>query len=142
MKLKHINYAELNSRQRETFNFQKVAGLLADYGFNCMKLTDDWQGADFLAYHKDGTNTLKVQLKSRLCISQRYVGKAIYMAFPLNGGWFLIEHDHLVGLIKKHTTWLTSESWCARGNYTSSSTNTRLAAALKEFKLRMPNNAL
>ena len=47
MKLSKINYSDLNSRQKEIFNFQKVAGVLADYGFNCIKLADDWQGADF-----------------------------------------------------------------------------------------------
>ncbi len=72
MKLKRITYSKLNFRQKEAFNFQKVAGLLADYGFNCLKLADDWQGADFLAYHKDGNHTLKVQLKSRLTIDKRY----------------------------------------------------------------------
>ena len=65
MRLKRITYDELNSKQKEIYNFQKVVALLADYGFNCIKLDDDWQGADFLAYHKDGTTTLKVQLKSR-----------------------------------------------------------------------------
>jgi hypothetical protein len=68
MKLAKIQYSTLNSRQKEIFNFQKVAGLLADYGFHCIQLSDDWHGADFLAYHKDGVETLRVQLKSRLSI--------------------------------------------------------------------------
>ena len=71
MKLKKTTYSKLNSRQKETFNFQKVAGLLADYSFHCMKLADDWQGVDFLAYHKDGSHTLTVQLESRLKIELR-----------------------------------------------------------------------
>ena len=54
MKLRKIKYTDLNSKQKEVFNFQKVAGKLSDYGYNCIKLADDWQGADFLAYHKDG----------------------------------------------------------------------------------------
>ena len=33
---KRISYNELNSRQQENYNFQKVVALLADYGFNCM----------------------------------------------------------------------------------------------------------
>ncbi|MED7788400.1 hypothetical protein [Francisella sp. 19X1-34] len=53
---------------KKKFFFQKVSSLLADYGFNCIKLADDWQGADFLAYHKDVDNTLRVQLKSKLTI--------------------------------------------------------------------------
>ena len=54
MKLTQIKYNDLNSRQRERYNFQKIAGLLADYGFSSIKLDDDWQGADFLAQHIDG----------------------------------------------------------------------------------------
>src|SRR5215831_1071989 len=106
MKLNKIRYDDLNSRQKEVYNFQKVAGYLADYGFNCIKLDDDWHGADFLAYHKDGVNTLKVQLKSRPGIAQKYVGKNIHLAFPLNGHWYLIEHDALVEKVGQFTNWL------------------------------------
>ena len=42
-----INTDELNGRQKEIYNFQKSAALLADYGFNCIKLADDWNGADW-----------------------------------------------------------------------------------------------
>ncbi len=66
--LQRIRYAELSAKQREIYNFQKIAAILADYGYNCIKLADDWQGADFLAYHKDGEQTLKVQLKGRVSI--------------------------------------------------------------------------
>ena len=38
-----VNYDNLNSKQKELFNFQKIAATLADYGFNCIKLADDWQ---------------------------------------------------------------------------------------------------
>ena len=42
-----IDYNSLNAKQKENFNFQKVAAAFADYGFNCIQLTDDWNGADF-----------------------------------------------------------------------------------------------
>jgi len=135
MKLRKISYAKLNSRQKEVFNYQKVAGQLADYGFNCIKLADDWQSADFLAYHKDGNNTLKVQLKSRLFISKKYIGKSLFMAFPINNAWYLVEHDHLVALIRKHTTWLTSASWKEHEGYSSASPNPSLVRALGRCKL-------
>ena len=77
MKLKSIEYSELNSKQKEIYNFQKIAAKLADYGFNCIKLGDDWLGADFLAYHKDGKDTLKVQLKGRLTIDKKYRGRNV-----------------------------------------------------------------
>ena len=68
---------------------------MADYGFNCIKLTDDWQGADFLAYHFDGTTTLKVQLKSRLTINCKYADRDLWMNFPCKGSWYLVPHDDL-----------------------------------------------
>ena len=85
---KKIAYNKLNARQKELFNFQKIAATLADYGFNCIKLSDDWQGADFLAYHLDGLTTLRVQLKSRLDIREKYRGKNIWMAFPHKKVWY------------------------------------------------------
>ena len=58
MNFQRIDPDKLNGRQKEIYNFQKSAALLADYGFNCIKLTDDWKGADFLAHHFDGNTTL------------------------------------------------------------------------------------
>ena len=40
-----VNYHSLNAKQKENFNFQKVSTAFADYGFNCIQLTDDWNGA-------------------------------------------------------------------------------------------------
>ena len=53
MNLKKIKYNELNPRQKENYNFHKVASALAEYGYNSMRLNDDWQGADFIAVKGD-----------------------------------------------------------------------------------------
>ena len=71
MKLVKTSYAELNGRQKENFNFQKISAVLAEYGFVTFRLSDDWQGADFIALHISG-EVLRVQLKSRLTFSQKY----------------------------------------------------------------------
>lgn len=92
-----VAYANLNSRQKENYNFQKVAARLADYGFNCLRLTDDWQGADFIACHIDGETFLKVQLKGRLVIDRKYQGKGIHVAFIHGETIYLYDHDRLVG---------------------------------------------
>jgi hypothetical protein len=47
-----IKYEELNARQQEAFNLQKVSAVLADYGFVTIPLSSDWGGADFIAQHK------------------------------------------------------------------------------------------
>lgn len=91
-----IAYTQLNSRQQENYNFQKISGRLADYGFNCLRLTDDWQGADMLACHIGGETFLKVQLKGRLHIAKKYIGKSIYIAFLHGDDCYVFDHDALV----------------------------------------------
>ena len=99
MKLNRVAYGELNSKQKEIYNFQKVASVFADYGFNCIKLSDDWQSADFLAYHKDGDYTLKIQLKGRMLVEKRYIGKNLHMCFRIGGIWYLVPHDDLIRIV-------------------------------------------
>ncbi len=135
MQLSKIDYKSLNPRQKEIFNFQKVSGELAGYGFNCIKLADDWQGADFLAYHKDGQDTLKVQLKGRITIDKKYENKKLYMAFPLDENWYLIEHDTLIKKVGKHTNWLNTDSWVNKGVYHSAAPSTQLMQSLSKYKL-------
>ena len=130
-----VRYDSLKARQKELFNFQKIAATLADYGFNCIKLADDWQGADFLAYHINGTTTLKIQLKSRLTIDQKYCGKDIWMAFPHEGYWYLIKHDRLVEKVREQTDWLNSLSWKNKQRYHSTSINASLLETLAEDRL-------
>ena len=135
MKLRRIEYTDLGSKQKEVFNFHKIAGKLSEYGYNCIKLADDWQGANFLAYHKDGKSTLKVQLKARLTLSKKYVGKSLHMAFPMGQEWYLIEHEALVRLVEKHTNWLHTKSWQEDGNYSSENPSQRLVEALAGSRL-------
>jgi hypothetical protein len=131
----HIPYATLNARQKEIFNFQKLSATLADYGFNCIKLADDWGGADFIAYHVITTRTLKIQLKSRITIGTKYVGKDIWVAFPHKRFWYLIEHVRLVEKIGESTDWLRTPSWLTGNAYSSVSINPTLLNALAENKL-------
>jgi hypothetical protein len=130
MKLQPIKFATLTAKQKEIYNFQKISGLLADYGFNCIKLADDWRGADFLAYHKDGNKTLKVQLKSRLTIEGKYEGKGLYMTFPIKGTWYLAPHDELVAHVEATTNWLESPSWKKRGWYSTAAPSAALRKRL------------
>ncbi|MFT4733787.1 MAG: hypothetical protein ACI9DJ_001015 [Algoriphagus sp.] len=69
--LPRIEYNKLNARQKETYNFQKVSAILADYGFATIKLNDDWANADFIAQHIDGDKYLKVQLNNTLSAMAR-----------------------------------------------------------------------
>jgi hypothetical protein len=136
MTFKKVNYKDLNGRQKEVYNFHKIAAVLADYGFNCLKLTDDWQGADFLAYQMLGsTETLKVQLKSRISIDRKYEGKNIWIAFPRSDVWYLIEHDTLRNIIGQTTPWLSSPSWKEHGFFNSHKPSAKLLKELEEYKI-------
>ncbi len=134
-RFKTVSYKNLNARQKELFNFQKLAARLADCGYNCIKLADDWRGADFLAYRMDGTETLKVQLKSRITIQEKLRNKAPWIAFPYKDDWYLIEHDRLIAKIGKATRWLETSAWKKGRIYHSVSINPRLLSSLAEDRV-------
>ena len=114
---KRIEYKDLKARQQENYNFQKVAGHLADYGYNCIRLSDDWQGADFIAYHINGDVFLKVQLKSRLSFDKKYVGKDIWIAFLDGNDCFVYPHDKVLDLILAAGKIAQTVSWENGGKY-------------------------
>jgi len=96
--MQKIKYEKLNARQKETYNFQKVSAVFADFGFTTIKLSDDWLGSDFIAISFDGAKYLKVQLKSRLSFYKKYKGKGIFICFfdrPTNR-WYLYPHDKVL----------------------------------------------
>lgn len=115
---KRVEYNALNARQKENYNFQKVAGLLADYGFNCLRLSDDWQGADFIACHINGETFLKVQLKGRLTIDQKYEGKSIHIAFFDGADCYLYPHDQVLARIEASGKMNGARSWREGRAYT------------------------
>ena len=133
MELRRVEFKKLSPKQKEIYNFQKSAAVLAEYGFNCIKLADDWQGADFLAYHKDADTTLKVQLKSRLGIDKKYEGKEIWMNFPIKGVWHLVPHDTLLEFVPD--AWKKSESWLKGGKYTTANPSRELREKLRPYAL-------
>ena len=139
--LQRVSYSELTAKQREIYNYQKVAAVLADYGFNCIKLDDDWQGADFLAYHKDGETTLKVQLKGRgLSIDRKYLKKDLYLCFGSDEARYLIPHDELVKIIGEKTNSLESPSWTKQHYYYSGNPSKAVLEAIAGYKLEPPRN--
>lgn len=97
---RRIPYNELNARQKKNYNFHKIAARLADYGFSCIWLkdeADDWEAADFLARHIDGETILQVQIKGRMWIERKYLGKGIHIAFiDEDDACYLYDHDKLV----------------------------------------------
>ena len=107
MDLSKVTYENLNAKQKENFNYHKVAAALADYGYDSMRLNNDWQGADFIAVKND--EMLKVQLKGRFTINHKYKGK-IYMLPLLKMDIIkLYKHDDAYQCVREHTK--LTESW-------------------------------
>ncbi len=120
MKFEKLPYKNLNPRRKENYNYAKIAARLADYGYSCMRLSDDWEGADFIAFHVDGETSLKVQLKSRLTVDKKYLKKKIHIAFidrtNNSEDIYIYLHDDFVkdfGPEKFECT----ETWKTRGGY-------------------------
>lgn len=135
MKLSRIYYKDLNSRQQENYNFQKLVAVLADYGFNCMWLNDDWQGADFIACHIDGETFIKVQLKSRLTLDKKYIGKNLCVAFRVEEEFYMYLHDELLSKVDEMGLVTETQSWRDKGIYTYPSIPQSLSTLMQNYRL-------
>lgn len=133
--LSRIRYADLNSRQKENFNFQKLSAVLADYGFVTMRLSDDWHGADFIAQHIDGLTFIRVQLKSRLAFRKAYEGKDLFIAFNDGTSWYLFPHDQVLAAVLQNTGIAATLSWDERGGYSFPGVPKALQPILDPFRI-------
>jgi hypothetical protein len=137
IKFQKIHYSKLNSRQKENYNFLKVSAILAEYGFNTLRLSDDWQGADFIAQHIDGNLFLKVQLKGRLTLEKKYLGKDIWMCFRTDDGCCLYHHDTAVEEIEAITPFIHTTSWKkTAGDYSFSKPSKELRGFITNNELK------
>jgi hypothetical protein len=106
-----IKYKELTATQKGNYNFQKTSAVLTDFGYSTVKLNLDSGSADFLAYHIDGESILNCQLKGRLSLNRKYLGKGIHIAFYKNNECYIYPHDEFyhevrsLGLLKESKAW-------------------------------------
>jgi hypothetical protein len=138
-----IDYQRLNSRQQEAYNLQKVSAVLADFGFVTIPLSNDWNGADFIAQCRDGITFLKVQLKSRLTFDKKYCGKHLYIYFRDgihdHDPWYMYDHDELLKDVDADGNIKESETWKAGKPYHFPILSTHLKEQLDQY--RIPNVA-
>ena len=138
VQFKRVAYKSLNARQKENFNFQKVSGVLADYGYVTLRLSDDWQGADFIAYHVDGESFLRVQLKGRLTVDTKYKNKEIWICFndlKDRKVRYLFPHDDFLRWALENLNIGDTPSWNVRGFYHWPSLSKQILSWLSDFAL-------
>ena len=137
MTVEKVDYAHLNGRQKENYNFHKIAARLADYGYTSMRLSDDFQGADFIALHIDGETFLRVQLKARLTFVKHYDGKGLHIAFREGDAVYLYPHDGLrqrlfaEGFAERSR----SEAWTVDGTRSWPSIPKKMRVILEEYSI-------
>ena len=125
---KKVDSEKLENKEKEVYNYHKATAKLADYGFDCIRIVNDWDGVDFLAYHSIDAVTLRVQLKGRPTIERKYLNKGLWIIFPMENrkenDWYLIQHDLLVRILGIHIpSCLKNKAWnrdgkCDWGNPT------------------------
>jgi hypothetical protein len=137
LKFTRIKYKELNARQQENYNYQKLSAALADYGFVTMRLSSDWRGADLIAQHVDDVTFLKIQLKGRFTFCKYYVGKDLYIAFPFDDDWYVYPHDDLLEKVHKINGLKDTLAWTEKGVYSfpSQSLSDRLFRLLNRYQI-------
>lgn len=100
---------------REVINRNTVVSLALDQGYNAFIPVFDG-GIDFILYREADGALLKVQLKSRWTIDRKYVGRDIWIAFPIAADWYLIPHDVMLEIAEAQGVTAT-ESWKLKGTY-------------------------
>ena len=136
-KFEKINYKKLNARQKENYNYQKISSTLAEYGFSTIRLSDDWQSADFIAQHYKDKTFLKVQLKGRLSIDKKYMNKNIWICFRIKKNLYLYPHDEIMDYIVANSPTNISNtiSWGKRGLYSWPTIPRWILKFLDQYKL-------
>ena len=111
--------------------------MLADFGLNTIRLSDDWQGADFIAQHCVTGEFIAVQLKGRFGLWNKYQGKNIWVAFRDGDDWYLYDHDVLLrSLEEANSARFHTSSWKREnGNYHSPSISREIRSLLEPYLL-------
>ena len=133
MNRQRIDYTQLNSRAQENYNADKLGALMADYGYHCMRLSDDFNGADMIAL-REGEETLHIQLKGRVMIKPEYMNKGLYIAFPIKGDFYVLLHDTLVEICGERG-YLETRAWLEQGKWHVGNPPKAMIEMLQPFKL-------
>jgi hypothetical protein len=100
----------------EVINRNVVVSLALEQSFNAFLPVYDG-GVDFILYRESDNTTRKVQLKGRWMIDKKYIGRDIWMAFPIGADWYLMPHDEMLRLAEADGKTTKSLSWIEGGAY-------------------------
>ena len=78
--------------------------------------------------------TLKVVKLGRLRIMREWIGRDVWVNFPVHGVWYLVEHDELVRAVGETAPYLDSMSWRSRGTYSTPNPSRRVTERLSGWR--------
>ncbi len=122
-----------SSQIREVINRNVVVSLALEQGFNAFLPVYDG-GVDFILYREDDGAVRKVQLKGRWTIDRKYVGRDIWIAFPIGADWFLMPHDLMLEHAGADGKTLKSASWIDAGGYSRKRPSAALTALCWHYR--------
>ena len=77
----------------------------------------------------------EIQYETRLFIRKENCGKGVIMAFPMKDGFYVIDHDELVAILRKLGKYVNSDSWRKDGNYSIRDPGTEVRRALDPYRI-------
>jgi hypothetical protein len=120
------------SQIREVVNRNTVVSLALEQGFNAYLPVYDG-GVDFILYRENDGELRKVQLKSRWTIDRKYLGRGIWVAFPVGADWYLMPHDTMHAMAAAEGVTQTA-SWTDHGAYSRPRLSTEALNQCAQYK--------
>ncbi len=124
--------SRFRSQITEVINRNTVISLALAQGFNAYLPVYDG-GVDFILYRERDGEIRKVQLKGRWMIDKKYIGRDIWMAFPISGQWYLMPHDQMVSMGEAEGITKTL-SWTDGGAYSKPKPSATTIEACRAYR--------
>ena len=108
----------------------QLSSLLINQGYNVFLPVYD-AGIDLIAHRESDGDLKLIQQKGRWGIFKKYLGRDIWVAFPHDGCWFVVEHDRMLEW-PEVARFLLTKSWIEEGQYHSANPSRALVARFAE----------
>lgn len=116
LRVKKDDPTVMSNRYIERLNYTRLSYYLVNCGFFTQWSSVDDRGADFIAIKYDSSAVYRIQLKSRATLDDKYKGKDLYMAFPLDSNspekdWVIVSYDDLENICGHYKSYVDKGSW-------------------------------
>ena len=135
---KKVKYHNLGHKEKESYNSAHLMSIMAKWGYlEASKINGDKHGADLLFYRSSDGDVMSIQLKGRVTLDKKYLGKNLYIAYPVKreGCWYVYPHDIVMKQSLGSSSWFKTKSWEEKGGYSWRSPPKWLVKLLEPWKI-------